>query len=83
MVEPSAFLGCQMMTWWAQRSPLLQHKSDAYPAGQHTFVGFLISAATKYFGPRESLSDTPHLPADSSVCSLQKGYFQKQGVRGP
>jgi len=69
------------MTWWGQRS-LLQQKNDAYLAGQHTFVGFLICAATKFFGPCESLSGVLHLPADSSVCSLQQGYFQKQGVHG-
>jgi len=70
------------MTWWGQRSPLLQHKNDAYPTGQHTSVGFLISAATKYFGPCESLSGMLHLLVDSSVCSLQKGHIQKQGVHG-
>jgi len=50
-------------------------------AGRRTFVGFLISAATKYIGPRGSPSDILHLPADSSAFSLQK-HFYKQGVHG-
>jgi len=61
---------------------LLQHKNGAYPTGRHTFVGFPISAATKYFGPHEFLSGMLHLPAGGSFCSLQKGYFLKQGVHG-
>ena len=51
------------------------------PAGRRTFVGFLISAATKYIGSRGSLSDILHLPVGGSAFSLQK-HFYKQGVHG-